>query len=149
MRIKAYGIKIQGNKNFCDQTKLALDLLKEKDGHNLKRAMKFFRFIVQYKVSGTTPNQKVFFVGNKTAFSNPKDIQFSIIWYASCIMHDAVHQEIFRRFKRTDENEMERWEIICCRLQIKCLKKIGGDARHFEIMDNAMKTKYWEGERKY
>lgn len=138
-----------GSAEFCTQTKHALKLLRARDSFNLKRVRKFFRFIVEHKVSGTTPYHKTFFVGSKTAFAAPRDGQYSVIWYASCIVHDAIHQELFRRFKRLDEREIERWEVICCRLQMKCLKRIGGDARHLRMLEGALKTRYWEGERKY
>jgi len=150
MRIKAYGVKIIGNKRFCEQTKQALDLLKEKDSHNFRKVRKFLRFIVQYGITlGTSPHHKAFLVGNKTVFSDPKDELFSLVWYASSIVHDATHIELFRRFKRIDEKEIERWELICCGFQRSCLKKIGGTSRHFAYLESSIKSRYWEGERKY
>jgi len=150
MRIKSYGIKIIGNEEFCEQTKQALDLLKDKDSHNFRKVRKFLRFIVQHRVTlGTSPEHKAFLVGTKTAFLDPKDELFSLIWYASCIVHDAIHVELFRRFNRKDEKEIEKWELLCCRFQERCLKKIGGTSRHFAYLEASIKSKYWEGERKY
>lgn len=143
MHTKVYGINVVGNKSFCEQTKKALDLLKEKDHHNYKRVKKFIEHILSSKSSGADGPTKTFFVGKITAFPD-SDIGFSIIWYASAIVHDAIHIEMYRRFKEADPKKIERYEKICCSFQEKCLKRLGASKRHFKYLNVCIKNRYWE-----
>ena len=147
MRIKKDGILIIGDSDFCKMTKDALDLISEKDQHNFRRVKKFFRYIIQYKSSGADIVHKVFYVGNKTAFLFTDNMELSLLWYASCIIHDSIHVELFRRFNEGDMNKAERYEIYCCERQIKFLEKIGAPKEVIEMIHTSIKSRYWEKER--
>ncbi len=151
MKKKVFGIGIIGKEDFCQRTEIALRLLKDKDNFNFRRVKRFIKLILEDKISGMDTANKVFHVGRKTAFSSG-DPDFDIIWYSSCIMHDAIHSEVDRRF-RGGKDAIQSWEVVeweeklCLKLQRKCLKKIGATNQHFAYLDAAERSEYWKKDR--
>jgi hypothetical protein len=149
MRTKAYGINVIGKKDFCEQTKNALALLVKKDHDSFKKVKNYIKIILEAKISGIDKKNKAFQVARYTAFPDGCGEEDQLIWYASCLVHDATHVEVENTFRGRGRKELlspeeaEKEEMFCCRVQKKCLIGLGASAQHFIYLNDQIKRKYW------
>lgn len=130
-------IRIVGNADFIDQTRLALSLLKTKAPDAYQKVLSYVAIIEQGDRSGMWAAEELprYEVGDETAF-------FSVTWYASTIAHDATHSELYHRYLAEHPGESvpgDVWtgievERFCNAYQLDVAKRIGGPANEVDYL---------------
>lgn len=130
MQIVYKNIHIVGSDNFIKKTKLAIDLIANtnKELNYLVIVNKYIGAISESEKSGMDVNSipPTFNVGAKT-------YNMDVYWYASCIVHDAHHSELFFNNKPYTGKEAE---LECLELQIKFLVDSNGPKSYINYIKN-------------
>lgn len=141
-------IKITGNENFIQETTFALALLQSKAPEDLKRVVDNVGIILSVlHGSGINSWEKSprFFVSDRL-------FEAGTAWYASVIVHDAVHSELYHQWAKNHPGQRvpdsvyagKAAELKCLKIQAGVLAKIGGPQWQIDYVNNVAKTKYWE-----
>lgn len=106
---------------FFLKTHQALDLIKDKDPLNYRRAQCFLRFITDFGIGGHYDSAHKAFHVDMFLFKNE-----SLEEYAAEIIHEAIHGRL-DRCRIPHQREPARHESICQQVQVRFLKRIGQD----------------------
>ena len=132
--------EIQGSKQFIDQIRQALDLMKTRDADAYKIVVVYIGRIQQGQRSGmwaykTPPTYEI---SDATAF-------YSVTWCAATIAHDSFHSKLYHDYHKATGGSVPDsvWtgvtaEQQCMKHQLAVMQKIG--ATQWEI-DYATKQK--------
>lgn len=113
-------IEIIGDRKFCRNTKIALDLILKVDRTNFNRIKRYITKIVEADSSVMLITLKTYKVGAATSNSD-------VEWYASTIIHDCIHSLLSHRWSIWPRGREERHEDAALRVQFRFLKRIGAD----------------------
>lgn len=141
--MKYDGISIIGSNKFIKQTINALELIKKKSKTDYNKITRYLKKIRSAKFSGMVLEKAQFDVGKPTAFSH------SVEWYASSIVHDIHHLYLHSTRKLSwKQRNFKRHEKLCISEQVRFLKKIEAPKNVIDHCRRALKTKYWEIEKR-
>ena len=137
-------IEIIGDSDFCNKTKKALQLLKDRDIDAFNVVIKYVGVIKQHSFSGMDVFQShpTFLVGSLTSNSDS-------FWYASCILHDATHSLLYFHAENNGRDGVEAYqgyeaEMYCLTKQIETLKKLGAPRETIEYATSLYDSKWYE-----
>lgn len=132
---------IIGTKEFYDKTIEALELVKEKDFVNYERILKNAKEIIYCRndVSKSCPSMKVFFV-------EETNLNYGLIWYASCLIYMAVYKMLWRKRAFKHKYSMEK---ACIEEQVAGLIRMGKKIDNFDAYVNELLKTSKEGRRSY
>lgn len=143
-------INIIGTADFVNQTNSALTLLNQKDSNGYNQVITYIKTIESVASgSGMYVETKTFKVGNITAFAYSNN-DWSVIWYASTIVHDSNHSKLYSEGLQYTGKDAE---IACLTIQLTTLKNIS--APDFltsyiqNIIDNPDSNPYWSDPNRY
>jgi len=141
--MKYNGISILGSDRFIKQTVRALEIIKDKSKKDHNKITKYLKSIQSAKFSGMDLEKAQFNAGKPTVFGH------SVDWYASSIVHD-VHHFYLHSTKRLlwKQKNFRRHEKLCITEQVRFLRKIGAPKYVINHCKGALKTKYWEIEKR-
>ena len=138
-------IRLIGSREFIDRTKNALTLLKEKDFMSYKVVIRNLGAIVDNKddMSYFTPFKEV-----PVFFVNERAYRYSVTWYASAILHDAYHGELFKNAVSDGIDPISEYsgyvaEMYCLTKQIECMKRIGAPRHEILHAINCYGKEWW------
>ena len=137
-------IKIDGDADFTQKTKAALDIIREKTPATYAMVLRYVAIIRQGAQSGmwATLNPPVFVVGNATYVSKA-------MWYASAIVHDAFHSKLYYDhfweygFCPNDIWTGTKAEMACLEIQITFLEEIGAPQSLIEHAKSLRGADWW------
>ena len=137
-------IKIIGDPTFCQNTEKALELLKTRDIEAFNEVNACIGSIKQNKISGIDVLRKPprFLVSNELSNSDTH-------WYASCILHDAMHSFLYFDALKKGQNGLEVFqghdaEMFCLDKQIETLKNIGASKELLKYAESLHDSKWYE-----
>lgn len=124
-------IAIEGPSEFIENTKEALALIKEKTEFYGK-VQNYIGRIKEADFSGMMAYEDI-----PTFYTDEPTWQATTVWYASVIIHDAHHSELYHRAKKSLGEDSpaldtawtgEAAEIECLEVQLKALIQLNADA---------------------
>ena len=138
-------ILISGNKKFIRRTKIALQLLKERDNIEYKNVISYSGKITMLEYTG---GMNVF-EEIPTAYMGKSHNKERIYWYASCIVHEAHHSKLYFTALEEGRDGIKEYaghiaEMYCLTKQIETLKKIGSPREIIEYATTLYDSKWYE-----
>lgn len=130
-------VEVAGTMDFITQTCAALSLLEQRDVEASNKVQIYIGKIEQGEHSGmwvleTPPRYEV---GDATAFS-------SLTWYASTIVHDATHAELYTEYHLAHPGESVPESVysgvdverFCNAYQLEVLKRLGAPQNEIDYL---------------
>ncbi len=129
------GIIVEGPKHFINWTRTALLLIKNKDPPSYNYLIKYIcRIVLRKNNSRILPESGIFYVGRITAFPYKKSTS-SLVWYASVLIHETAHVELFKSGKICNNKKAEVYSI---KKQINVLKKLEDKYQFIKYLNEEM-----------
>jgi len=141
------GIEIEGDRDFIDATRLALDKINGTE--SFEEVRDYLGRIKQAERSGMDVES------DKPTFEVGPTSQESTSWYGSTIVHDAMHSKLYSERKDYlggSEPSDSDWrtgkdaERACLRIQRKCLEEIGGTNDDIDAIDTHIDNPTYQGD---
>lgn len=140
-------IIIIGNKQFIENVKKALELLKTKDYMSYKTVIQNIRKVIEFKESPHTYFDR--FQDLPTCFLNEYDSCVYIENLAAALLHEACHNKLYREALDFNKNPDEyssgySAEMYCLTREIECLKKLDAPEAIKQHYIGYYDIKWWE-----
>lgn len=140
-------IVIIGSKQFIENVKKALELLKRKDYIGYKTVIQNIKKIVEFRESPHTYFDR--FQEVPTCFLNEYTSQVYMENLAAALLHEACHNKLYREALDFNENP-DRYssgysaEMYCLTREIECMKKIDAPDVLIQHYIGYYDIKWWE-----
>lgn len=145
-------IVVMGDQECQDDTQAALELLSNASHDTYQTVLKYVDIIEctpQGSGMAAYEEKPRFIVGDSTRESGT-------IWYASTIVHDAIHSKLYQDFKTSNPGQpipAEAWsgeeaEATCLAAQAQALTDMGAPADTIDYVVNSTETEYWKVDSK-
>lgn len=143
-------IAVLGDQECQDDTQAALNLLSTAAPESYQTAIDYIDVIecvAQGSGMAAYEESPKFIVGDATR-------QSGTVWYASAIVHDATHSELYHQFEAANPGQPvpadvwtgEQAEATCLAAQAQALTDMGAPAATIDFVLDSLETRYWEVE---